>query len=181
MKKIISRFLVFFLVFQYIPLINTQSIHAIDWDGTSDLDLSITTSLKSSSIIWNNFSFNFSLFNSNTSEDAAYKNSFILSLQNGVEFVSSSSLGNPERTLSYTSGAFSWTTLYFFETEDFLTQWGSNSYSVNLRSTNSATLLTDYDVEVLAYANDNIYGRGAVSTWAPGGTLPGWVDLASGI
>jgi hypothetical protein len=52
---------------------------------------------------------------------------------------------------------------------------------VNLRSTNSATLLTDYDVEVLAYANDNIYGRGAVSTWAPGGTLPGWVDLASGI
>jgi len=44
---------------------------------------------------------------------------------------------------------------------------------MTLKSSNSEALLTDHDVKILAYANDNIYGRGAVPIGAPISTLPG--------
>lgn len=181
MKKSIARCLLFFLLFQFIPFTNIQNSFAVDGDGTANLDLLIIPSIPESSIIGSNFNFNFTLKNQNTSEDDAYKNGFILSLEDGVEFVSSAKLWTPERIVSYTSGSFSGTTLYFFETDTFLTRGGTDSYSVALKSATSADLLSNHDVKILAYANDNIYGRWAVPIWAPVATLPGWVDLAEWI
>ena len=168
--------MLFFLVFNLLPFAAVNNTLAVDGDGTANLDMVIAPNVWSSSIIWSNFSYNFSLKNEVTSESGAFKNWFILSVPDKISYISNSWLWNPSRTLIHSS----WNTLYFFKTSDFLVEWSSSSYNLNLKSDNDAPLSTPMDIKILWYADDNIYGRWPVPSWAPAWTLPGWVDFASG-
>lgn len=176
-KKLVSKIVLFTILFWLLPFWTPiNQTFAVDWDWTADLDMLLTTSVEQSSIIWSNFNYNFTLQNQLSSESQAFKNWFILSLPDTVSYVSNNWLWTPTRTLLHTS----WNTLYFFETSDFLVEWASSDYSFVLTSDNDALLSTPMDIKVLAYADDNIYWRWPVPTWAPLATLPWWVDFASG-
>ncbi len=177
LKKSLAKLFLFLLVFNLIPLNNIGTTYAVDIDGTANLNLTVTPSVSSGAIIWSNFNYNFTLTNNNSSEWDAFKNWFILNVPTWITFISwNGGLWTPVRNVSYTG----WI-LYFFQTQDFLTKWSSKSYSVTLKSANSASLFTNYNIKVLWYANDNIYGRWAVPIWAPGWTLPGWVDVSNSV
>jgi len=177
-KKILAKILLFTLLFNLFPSfwwINNVSANDTDW--TANLNLTLNSNIDASSIIWDNFVYNFSLKNENDSEATAYKNGFILNLpKDEIDFISSSDLGSPTRTV------INWNRkLLFFQTDDFLLTWSTNWYNVTLKSLNSANLLQNYELSILAYADDSIYGRWAVPDWAPAWTLSGWVDLANSV
>jgi len=176
MKKILAKVLLFTLLFNLFPIFwGINNVLADDSDWTANLNLNLSSNVVESSIVGNNFTYNFTLTNQNTSEWDAFNAGFILSLPDWVDFVSAwTSLWNFNRNI-----ANNWRKLYFFQTDDFLLKWISKKYSVNLTSSNIANLSQNYDISVLAYADDNIYWRGAVPSGAPAWTLPWWVDLAN--
>ena len=51
---------------------------------------------------------------------------------------------------------------------------------ITLSSTNAAGVFINKNIGVLAYADDNIYGRGTAPSGSPLGTLTGGIDFASG-
>ena len=182
MKKILAKILLFTLLFNLFPIfwgVNSVVAGWDDWDGTAKLNLTLNSNLEPSSIIWDNFEYSFSLKNENDSEATAYKNGFILNLpKDKIEFVSSPELGNYSREVIISQRSWD-RKLLFFETTNFLLTWSIQEYNLILKSNNSADLLEDYEVSILAYADDSIYGRWTVPDWAPEGTLSGWVDLAN--
>ena len=155
-----------------IPII--PSTYAIDIDGTANLDMSINSSVDPSSIIGTNFILNLTLSNAASSESDAFNPGFIITLPPDVVFVSSSDLGSPIRREVLADGS----TLLFFETDGFIPGGTSENYNINLSSNTSATLFTPTDIEVLAYAEDNIYGVWAPPSGSPAWTLPWWYDYA---
>jgi len=166
----------FCLLFNLFPIYGINNVSATDWDWTANLDMLIISTVEQSSIVGSNFTYNFTLENQANSDWTAFRNGFILNLpKNDVSFVSAdSSLWNPVRTV------INWQRkLYFFETEDFLLKWSSKNYSVNLKSTNSAILLQNYDIKILSYSDDSVYGRGPVPTGAPVSAKDWGIDLAN--
>ena len=141
LKKFLAKILLFLMIFNLFPIfwgINTSFANGSDSDWTANLDLILNWQVDQSSIIWSNFTYNFTLKNEADSDGTAYKNWFILSLpKDDVSLVSQdSSLWSP------TSVITNWNRkLYFFKTNDFLLKWSSKTYSVNLKSNNSANLL----------------------------------------
>lgn len=112
---------------------------------------------------------NIALENKGTSDGDGFRPGVILSLPAGVTLVDAGTLGSPVRTVSHISG----NTLYFFETTSLLLKGTTTNYPITLSSTTAAGVFIDKNIGVLAYADDSIYGRGAVPSGAPGGTLPG--------
>jgi hypothetical protein len=51
MKKLIARVLLFFLLFNLIPLNNVNNTFADDSDGTANLNLTLSSNIVESSII----------------------------------------------------------------------------------------------------------------------------------
>lgn len=169
-KDIISRILIFFLLFNLVPFwINNTNANDLDW--TANLDLSLTSPANLSTIIWDNFNISFSLKNELSSEWPAFKVWYVVNLPSWINFVSSS-LWNPSKTISTQNS----TTTLVFETSDVILEWNSKNQSIVLSW--NPWVWTTKDIKILAYANDNIYGRWAVPTWAPPSTLSWWVDIS---
>jgi uncharacterized repeat protein (TIGR01451 family) len=150
--------------------------HAVDLDGSSNVELFLTPSLPESSIIGENFTLDIALKNQPSSEWDGYRPWIILSLPTGVSLVSAGTLGSPTRTISHASGS---TLVFFATTNDVVIAGMTTHYPITLASSNTAWVFINQDIWVLAYVDDSIYGRGAVPSGAPGGTLPGGVDWAS--
>jgi len=176
-KKILSKVLLFIFLFNIFSFWwGLNSVLASDSDWTANLNLSLSSEVDSNLIVWDEFLYHFSLKNEEDSESAAYKNGFILNLpKDWIVFISSGSdLWEPTRTL------INWDrNLLFFETDNFLLTWSIQDYNILLKSLTSVNLAEDYDISILAYADDSIYGRWPVPDWAPAWTLTWWVDLAN--
>jgi len=160
-----------------LAVFNIGSVHianAIDIDGTANLDMTVNQTIDTQSIIGRNFALDISLSNETSSEDDGFNVWFIVVIPDGVSYVSSPGLWSPVRTEVRGDGS----TMLFFETEDVLIRGTTNDYTLNLQSETDASLFTPTDINVLAYADDSIYGRWPVPSGSPGWTLPGGVDFA---
>lgn len=111
-RKAVSFFLVFLILLQNLIFAPTSVSAASDSDGSANIDLSLTPTIPSSSIIGQNFTLDVALQNQNTSDGDGYRPGIILNLPAGVSLVSAGTLGSPIRTVSHASG----TTLVFFQT-----------------------------------------------------------------
>lgn len=80
-RRLLAKFLIVSLLLQNSLFFPLDFISAApDPDGSANLDLTLTPSLPSSAIIGQNFAFNVSLKNENTSDGDGYRAGFILSL-----------------------------------------------------------------------------------------------------
>lgn len=68
MKRILSKLLLVTLLLQFVFIQpSTNNIFALDWDGTNNLDLTVSSNNTITEILWDNFRVDFSLVNANTS------------------------------------------------------------------------------------------------------------------
>lgn len=169
-KKLSKILLVSFLFQVFVGYSVPQSFAG---GGTNNLDMSLSASVVEESIVWNSFSLSVSLSNEDTSDGDAFNPGFVLEIPSGISFVSSE-MGDYTSSINHTNG----NTLLFFKTDDFLPKWVGKSYQINLQSETDVDLFTSKEINVLAYAEDNIYGRWAAPEWSPPGTLAWWVDIA---
>lgn len=179
-KSFTAKLLIFAMIFQIFASLWVSPItstHALDADWTANLNMTVSSTVEPESIIGTNFTLDISLSNANSSESDAFAPGFIITLPPDVVFVSSGDLWAPVRTEVLWDGS----TVLFFETDGFIPTGTSDSFSLNLSSSTSATLFTPTDIDVLAYAQDNIYGVWAPPSGSPGGTLPGWYDYAGSV
>ncbi|MBS8122070.1 DUF11 domain-containing protein, partial [Candidatus Vampirococcus lugosii] len=142
-------------------------------DGSAKLDLEVNPSLSESNILGENFQLKINLKNKKSSEGEAFNPGFIVNIPDNIEFISSSDLGDPYEIISYTGGQY-----LFFKTDDVLVQTTSENYTLNLKSNNNIDLFDDTEIKVLAYAENSIYGRGAVPDGAPSSAMPGSINFA---
>lgn len=111
-RRLLSVILITLLLSQNLFSLVDTVIAAPDSDGSANIDLFLTPSIPSSSIIGQNFTLDIALQNQNTSDGDGYRPGMILSLPAGVSLVSAGTFGSPTRTVSHASG----TTLVFFQT-----------------------------------------------------------------
>lgn len=86
----------------------------------------------------------------------------------------SSDLGAPDSTVNHASGS----TLLFFRTNLPLLKGLSKTNNFTLTTTSGAVGTTK-NIQILGYANDNIYGVGKPPVGSPPSTLTGGVDFAN--
>lgn len=83
-----SFFGVLFRIPEYILFPPNIALAAPDSDGSANIDMVLSSTVPSSSIIGKNFTLDVALENKNTSDTDGYRPGFILSLPTGVSLVS---------------------------------------------------------------------------------------------
>jgi len=172
--KIVLLFLVLHIFSSVLLMSPIPNTYAVDGDGSANLDMTVIPTVEPDSIIGTNFILDVNLANADTSEEAAFNPWFIVLLPPGVTYVSSPGLGL-QRTEVLGDGS---QLLFLIANGDLILPGLSDTYAINLTSETDANLFTPTDIEVLAYAEDNIYGIGAPPTWSPPATLTGAYDFA---